>query len=410
MKKFLEVAMNKGNNRYENAISRRRKMIFDTDVNYAKGFELDYYRIMESNAYKRLRNKTQLFFSPVNDHVCTRSEHVLYVSSIASTIANRLGLNETLCKAIALGHDIGHAPFGHEGESILSKIDLKYCNRPFWHEKNGVVLADYFELVVGSKGLSQQLNLTYAVRDGIISHCGEVDDNGLKPRNEFINLERDYIRPNQYDPYTWEACVVKLSDKISYIMRDTEDALRLNVLTREEIERDLLYSLKLKFNEYNRDVIVGGLINDCVQNSNPEDGIRFSGEWAERLDAIKAFNTSRICFSERVKISKPYFSLILNTLFDLYYGLNDDGVLKIARPAREYGHVVLDFVKWLKIYCFIFKTDLEEINSYDDGNVYDFKKFIDLQSSESYVFAIIEYISGMTDRKAISEYERMITF
>ena len=410
MKKFLEVAMNKGNNRYENAISRRRKMIFDTDVNYAKGFELDYYRIMESNAYKRLRNKTQLFFSPVNDHVCTRSEHVLYVSSIASTIANRLGLNETLCKAIALGHDIGHAPFGHEGESILSKIDLKYCNRPFWHEKNGVVLADYFELVVGSKGLSQQLNLTYAVRDGIISHCGEVDDNGLKPRNEFINLERDYIRPNQYDPYTWEACVVKLSDKISYIMSDTEDALRLNVLTREEIERDLLYSLKLKFNEYNRDVIVGGLINDCVQNSNPEDGIRFSGEWAERLDAIKAFNTSRICFSERVKISKPYFSLILNTLFDLYYGLNDDGVLKIARPAREYGHVVLDFVKWIKIYCFNFKTDLEEINSYDDGNVYDFKKFIDLQSSESYVFAIIEYISGMTDRKAISEYERMITF
>ena len=370
--------MNMGNNRYENAISRRRKMIFDTDVNYAKGFELDYYRIMESNAYKRLRNKTQLFFSPVNDHVCTRSEHVLYVSSIASTIANRLGLNETLCKAIALGHDIGHAPFGHEGESILSKIDLKYCNRPFWHEKNGVVLADYFELVVGSKGLSQQLNLTYAVRDGIISHCGEVDDNGLKPRNEFINLERDYIRPNQYDPYTWEACVVKLSDKISYIMRDTEDALRLNVLTRKEIERDLLYSLKLKFNEYNRDVIVGGLINDCVQNSNPEDGL--------------------------------YFSLILNTLFDLYYGLNDDGVLKIARPAREYGHVVLDFVKWLKIYCFNFKTDLEEINSYDDGNVYDFKKFIDLQSSESYAFAIIEYISGMTDRKSISEYERMITF
>ena len=71
---------------------------------------------------------------------------------------------------------------------------------------------------------------------------------------------------------------------------------------------------------------------------------------------------------------------------------------------------MLDFVKWLKIYCFNFKTDLEEINSYDDGNVYDFKKFIDLQSSESYVFAIIEYISGMTDRKAISEYERMITF
>lgn len=393
--------MNENNEKYENAISRRRKMICDAVGNYANGFELDYYRIMESNAYKRLRNKTQLFFSPVNDHVCTRSEHVLYVSSIASTIANRLGLNEDLCKAIALGH---------EGESILSKIDRKYCNRPFWHEKNGIVLADYFEVVVGSKGLSQQLNLTYAVRDGIISHCGEVDDNGLKPRDKFINLERNYIRPNQYEPYTWEACVVKLADKISYIMRDTEDAIRLNVLTKEEIERDLLYSLKLKFNGYNRDAIVGGLINDCVDNSNPEDEIRFSEEWSERLDAIKAFNTSKICFSERVKISKPYFSLVLNALFDLYYGLNDDGVLKIARSAREYGHVVLDFAKWLKIYCFNFQTDLEEINSYEDGNMYDFQKFIDLKSSESYAFAIIEYISGMTDRKAIAEYERMITF
>ena len=410
MKKFCNVAMNSGNEKYENAISRRRKMICDAVGNYANGFELDYYRIMKSNAYKRLRNKTQLFFSPVNDHVCTRSEHVLYVSSIASTIANRLGLNEDLCKAIALGHDIGHAPFGHEVESILSKIDRKYCNRPFWHEKNGIVLADYFEVVVGSKGLSQQLNLTYAVRDGIISHCGEVDDNGLKPRDEFINLERDYVSPNQHAPYTWEACVVKLVDKISYIMRDTEDAIRLNVLTKEEIERDLLYSLKLKFNEYNRDAIVGGLINDCVKNSNPEEGIKFSEEWSERLDAIKAFNTSKICFSERVKISKPYFSLVLNALFDLYYGLNDDGILKIARPAREYGHVVTDFVKWLKIYCFNFQTDLEEINSYDDGNVYDFEKFIDLQSSESYAFAVIEYISGMTDRKAIAEYERMITF
>ena len=410
MKKFLNVAMNNSNEKYAKAISRRKSMFCDIEGNYANGFELDYYRIMESNAYKRLKNKTQLFFSPVNDHVCTRSEHVLYVSSIASTIANRLGLNEDLCKAIAIGHDIGHAPFGHEGESILSKIDRKYCGRPFWHEKNGIVLADYFEVVVGSKGLSQQLNLTYAVRDGIISHCGEVDDNGLKPRDKFINLERDYISPNQYEPYTWEACVVKLADKISYIMRDTEDAIRLNVLTKEEIERDLLYSLKLKFNEYNRDAIVGGLINDCVKNSNPEEGIKFSEEWSERLDAIKTFNTSKICFSERVKISKPYFSLVLNALFDLYYGLNDDGILKIARPAREYGHVVTDFVKWLKIYCFNFQTDLEEINSYDDGNVYDFEKFIDLQSSESYAFAVIEYISGMTDRKAIAEYERMITF
>ena len=410
MKKFLEVAMNKGNKKYAKAISRRNDMFCDMEGNYVTGFELDYYRIMESNAYKRLRNKTQLFFSPVNDHVCTRSEHVLYVSSIATTIANRLGLNEELCKAIAIGHDIGHAPFGHEGESILSKIDRKYCNRPFWHEKNGIVLADYFELVVGSKGMSQQLNLTYAVRDGIISHCGEVDDNGLKPRDKFINLERDYIRPNQYEPYTWEACVVKLADKISYIMRDTEDALRLKVLTREEIEWNLLYPLKLEFNEYNRDAIVGGLINDCVANSNPEDGIRFSEEWSKKLDAIKAFNTSRICFSERVKISKPYFSLVLNALFDLYYGLNDDGILRIARPAREYGHVVTDFAKWLKIYCFNFQSDLDSLNQYDDGNIYDFQKFIDLQSSESYAFAIIEYISGMTDRKAISEYERMITF
>lgn len=410
MKKFEGLGMYLFNPKYENAISRRRVMFCDNPSNYSTGFELDYYRVLESNAYKRLRNKTQLFFSPINDHVCTRSEHVAYVSSIAKTIANRLGLNPILTEAIATGHDIGHAPFGHSGERILSKIDETYGGRTFWHEKNGIVIADCFETLEGSRGLSHQLNLTYAVRDGIISHCGEVNDNGLKPRKEFLNLEKRYLKPNQYSPYTWEACVVKLSDKISYIMRDTEDALRLNVLTKEELQSDLLDRLGIRFSSYNRDTIVGGLINDCIENSNPDDGIRFSHEWAVKLDMIKAFNMDRICMSDRVNASKPYFEIVLTQLFNLYYSLNDKGYIRVKDAYRQYGHVVMDFCHWLKIYAIDFKSDIEELNNYDDGKIYDFDKFIDLHDSQSYAFAVIEYISGMTDRKAIDEYNRIVAF
>ena len=111
-------------------------------------------------------------------------EHVAHVESISYTIAKELGLNVELTKAISIGHDLGHAPFGHQGESIISNLANKYLNNSFWHEKNGLRVVDKLELLEDNTGNYTNLNLTYAVRDGIICHCGEVDENGIIPRKE----------------------------------------------------------------------------------------------------------------------------------------------------------------------------------------------------------------------------------
>ena len=222
---FKNVAINIDNPKWENVISRLQSLTSrSSDLRTA--FDRDYTRIIHSNAYRRLKHKTQVFFSPENDHICTRSEHVTHVESISYTIASYLGLNTELTRAIAVAHDLGHSPFGHAGERILSEISKRDLGISFWHEKNGLNFVDSIELLEGHTGYKQNLNLTYGVRDGIISHCGEINENALKPRDEFINLD-SYIYPNQYSPYTWEGCVVKIADKISYIGRDIEDAITL---------------------------------------------------------------------------------------------------------------------------------------------------------------------------------------
>ena len=157
-----------------------------------------------------------MFFSPVSDHICTRMEHVILVESISDTIASYLGLNTKLTKAIAIAYDIGHNPFGHQGEKILSEISQREIGKTFWHERNGMEMVDKIILLEDDKQNLQNLNLTYGVRDGIISHCGEIDENSLKPRDEYIDLY-DYSYPNQFKPYTWEGCVVKIADK--YLFR-----------------------------------------------------------------------------------------------------------------------------------------------------------------------------------------------
>ena len=175
----------------------RETEIYKRDKDIRSEFERDYTRIIHSNAFRRLKHKTQVFYSPENDHICTRIEHVLYVESVSYTIAKYLGLNTELTRAIATGHDLGHSPFGHEGERILSEIAKKDIGESFWHEKNGLDYVQKIELLEDYNQNKQNLNLTYAVRDGIISHCGEIDENRVKPREEFIDLN-DYKTPNQY--------------------------------------------------------------------------------------------------------------------------------------------------------------------------------------------------------------------
>ena len=214
MKKFEEVATIKNHEKWKNSIQRQTDLYSHTYglSTMRTDFDRDYTRIINSNAYKRLKHKTQVFFAPQNDHICTRIEHVNLVESVSYTIASFLGLNTELTRAIAVAHDLGHSSFGHQGEKILSSIAQREYGETFWHEKNGLHFVDDIELLVDFENKKRNLNLTYAVRDGIISHCGEIEENCLKPRSEWIDLN-DYQEPNQYAPYTWEACVVKIDRK-----------------------------------------------------------------------------------------------------------------------------------------------------------------------------------------------------
>lgn len=372
-----DVAMVEGNPKWEKCISRQ-EALYKRNNDIRSEFERDYTRVIHSQAYRRLKHKTQVFFSPENDHICTRIEHVVLVESIAYTIAKYLGLNVELTRAIAISHDIGHSPFGHQGESILSHISKSEIGKSFWHEKNGLEIVDKIELLEDPQGNLQTLNLTYAVRDGIISHCGEIDENCLKPRDEYINLN-NYKYPNEYAPYTWEACVVKIADKISYLGRDIADAVTLGILD-EHLEElyDLLEINKDK--KINNTVIINDLIYDLCLNSSIEKGLCFSEKMFKMMNNLKKFNYKNIYLSEKVKSSINYFELIINKI----YNTLKEAYTNEEKVAKNCPYLLIDFKKWLKNYKF--------------------------ESEQEYLQLIIYYISGMTDNFAISMYNKIIDF
>ena len=142
MNKLTDVSAKKENPKWENMISRKKEIsVRENDIR--SDFYRDYTRIINSRAFRRLKQKTQVFFATRNDHVCTRMEHVNNVSSISFGIAKYLRLNEELIMAIAAGHDLGHAPFGHSGERIINEISKQYLKTDFWHEKNSLRFIDY---------------------------------------------------------------------------------------------------------------------------------------------------------------------------------------------------------------------------------------------------------------------------
>ena len=405
MKKFETVSANENNPKWSKMIERIRPL-YKRENELRSEFQRDHNRVLFSNSYKRMRNKTQVFFSPSNDHVCTRMEHVNYVEAISYTIANNLGLNTELTTTIAVSHDLGHSPFGHAGERILSKISQEDLGRRFWHEKNGVELVDKYELLENTDGNKTNLNLTYAVRDGIISHCGEVDENAIKPREEAIDLD-EYKTVNQYQSYTWEGCVVKISDKISYIIRDIEDAISLNILDEED-----LVQLKeiLGVEKIDNGNVINDLIQDIVLNSSPEKGICLSEEKLNLLNKIKKFNYDKIYFSDKLKESNNYYELVINTIYNFYKRLYMNGVFLIKDKVDLYGSVIIEFLNWLETYSINFKTDYEEYKNDNNLLKYDNIKMLDMTKPEDYLEGVIEYISGMTDKKAIDVFNKLISF
>ncbi|MFR6022405.1 MAG: deoxyguanosinetriphosphate triphosphohydrolase family protein [Clostridia bacterium] len=391
MKKFEKYAANENNPNWDKIISRQSPL-YNRNNFMRSEFERDYTRIIHSTAYRRLKHKTQVFFSPENDHICTRIEHVTHVESISYTIAKNLGLNTELTKAIAVAHDVGHSPFGHEGEKILSEISNKDLGISFWHEKNGLELVDNIELLEDTERFKQNLDLTYAVRDGIISHCGEIDENCLKPREEFIDLN-DYKFPNQYAPYTWEGCVVKISDKISYLCRDIEDAITLKIFKDIPGEEDIINNTNL----------INNLIYDLCENSSPEKGLCLSENALNLMNRIKAFNYKYIYASDRIKPSTRYFRVVINEIYNLLKSMYDgqNTLNKLNDVSDIYPNLCKGFINFINdYYDFDNRENLRLKN----------KVLFSIDNEKDFYKAIIYYISGMTDNFAIEIYNEIIHF
>jgi len=405
---FKDVASNESNPHWAKHIKRQQEL-YKRENDIRSEYERDYTRILHSLAYRRLKHKTQVFFNIDNDHICTRMEHVQHVESVSCTIAKYLGLNVDLTRAIAMGHDLGHAPFGHEGEVELTEIRKELGLDRFWHERNSLHIIDNIELLEDNQKNYKNLNLTYAVRDGIISHCGEVDENGIFPRKEAIDLNV-FSHSGEYSAFTWEGCVVKIADKIAYLGRDIEDALRLYFIDKKEISNLINISKKYDEKVINTTVIIHNFITSICENSSPENGIRLSDRHNSMLNEVKDFNYNAIYKNKKFDVYRNYVALIIRSIFD---------TLMSAYDGQNTPHQLL---KMVKVYPTLIKDFLQHINQYSTlvpgkpkvakqlEKYKNIKVYGNLETKEIYAQAIIDYISGMTDRYAITVFNELIRY
>ena len=410
MRQFETVAMTENNPDWEKMTAREHPLYSRAD-DIRSPFARDYTRVLHSLAYRRLKHKTQVFYNAAgNDHICTRIEHVQHVESVSNTIAKCLGLNEELTRAIALSHDLGHAPFGHQGEKIIGELTEKYLGTDFWHEKNGVYFVDRIELLEDNEMKLQNLNLTYAVRDGIISHCGELDTNALKPRKDYFDLSH-FDAPGRYESATWEGCVVKLSDKIAYLGRDIEDAERLGILTGAD--RKELNAIAGGNNNrvVNTTVIMHSMIIDLCENSSAEGGLRLSKDMSELLNEIKQFNYKHIYRHPVMEPFNRYSRLVIHELFDslmeYYHRFGSDVVTRLYENNFDRRAYVRNFVEWIVQYTdagFAIPKKLQEISD----RCHNVRIYGDLSDERKYARAVIDYIAGMTDLYAVNAYNEIL--
>ena len=278
-------------------------------------FAIDRDRIIYTGAYRRYQGKTQVvYFSNLFDEeMSNRSLHTTYVAQVSRSIGKLLHLNLDLIEAIALGHDLGHPPFGHDGEEILNDCCVKYGIARFHHNIESLFIVD--QITNHGKGL----NLTFQVRDGIVSHDGEVHDEQLHPKRdktekdleEFINVMKteDTTSP----PATLEACVVRISDTIAYIGQDIEDAIRMGFLKRDELPIDAVHKLGST-----NDEIMSTLITNVIYNSFDKDYVAFDKETSDALYELKRFNYKKIYNHPWIKKEKFTIRRGMIILFDKY--------------------------------------------------------------------------------------------
>lgn len=404
---FSQEALLPGNNKW-NAGAERFGRLYVKEDEIRSDFNRDYNRILHSKAYRRLKHKTQVFYATTNDHICTRIEHVNHVASVSYSIASFLGLNTELTSAIALGHDLGHAPFGHEGENILRRLLKSEGINSFWHERNSLYFVDHLETLPDLYGKEINLCLTYAVRDGIISHCGEVNEAAIFPREDAIDLY-SIEKPNQYAPFTWEGCVVKISDKISYLGRDIEDALSLGILSKEQLKElgNIVEGIKkVEVHQISNTLLMNDFISNLCGMSTPESGIRFSEQYLTLINKVKDFNYRNIYNHPRLRHYHEYAALVLNALFNQlmqWYDPPEKLKANLRDSEKIYPSLTGSFAYWLMKYSDLDPQEREH-TKFSNHMVYQ------INSRMEYVRAVADYLSSMTDHFAIKLFSELIRF
>ncbi len=242
-------------------------------------YQRDRDRILHSKSFRRLKDKTQVFLTPEGDHYRTRLTHTLEVSQNARTIAKALRMNEDLVEAIALGHDLGHTPFGHAGERALAKV----CPYGFCHSEQSVRTVEVLEK--NGRGL----NLTDEVRDGIRNH----QTKGM--------------------PYTLEGRIVRFSDKIAYIHHDMDDAIRGGILKEEDVPEEIGAVIGYTTGER-----LDHFIHDIVTTSYGSDDIRMSPEVAEAMQKLRRFMFERVYQNKAAKSQENKAEMLLVSLYEYY--------------------------------------------------------------------------------------------
>jgi len=339
-----------------------------------KDIRTDFYRdidrIVYSLSYTRYMDKTQVFTFNDNDNISKRMTHVQMVSKIARTIGRALGLNEDLIEAIALGHDIGHVPFGHLGEKILNDISLKCGEGNFNHNIQSVRTLEVLE------HNGEGLNLTLQVLDGIMCHNGELELKEYHPRNktkeefikEYKSTYEDQTMIKKLVPMTLEGCVVRVSDIIAYLGRDIEDAIRLGMITEDIVPKEITKVLGVK----NKDII-NNIILDLINNSINKDYLSLSDDIFKAIKELKKFNYEYIYDKANSEEEKEYYKEVFNKVFETC--LND---------VKNNNHNARIFT--------IFLDDMT-------------KDYLDNTSDER---KVIDYITGMTDDYIIKEYHLIV--
>lgn len=362
-------------------LTRRKLEILHNIEDERSEFQRDVHRIIYSDAFRRLRHKTQVFFIPLNDHISTRMEHVLYVAEAASSVARRLGLDEDLTRAIAYGHDIGHAPFGHHGEGVLSEI-LKENDFDFRfsHEIQGLKVVDHIAGLDRHEGPAG-LNLTFAVRDGIVSHCGEDKSTILTPMDPIkkdleLILMTNKKEKNQDVPVTKEGCIVRIIDKIAYAGRDIEDALTAELIDIDIINEGLSDEIKL-LGAINGE-IVGSLLNDLTKNSQ-NGSVGLSVDFGHALQNVIEWNYQNIYEHEKVKRYKKQINRGIKMLF---YQLMDDLITTNRLQEKK-----------------------DSLPKPINTNIYkvleDFINAVNYLPTEKNEIILLDFIAGMTDNYMI---------